>query len=244
MRPTTIAAVDQVGISPGDLCLDVGCGGGDVTVELARRVAPHGRAIGLDIDEVKLHLARAEAQGVPNVEFRKADSDAPFGDAEFDLVYARFLLSHLSDPAATLHRMHAALKPGGQVLVEDIDFSAQFSHPENQSLSRYREIYTRVVRRRGGDPHIGPRLPALLLDAGFTNVCLNVFQLAALEGEVKLLSPMTMESIADAAVADRLATREECGRLVAELYDLACNPRIVVGIVRVVQAWGRRTEGG
>ena len=58
MQPTTSALLDRVGVTPGMACLDVGCGGGDVTLELARRVIPGGSAVGADLDETKLSLAR------------------------------------------------------------------------------------------------------------------------------------------------------------------------------------------
>ena len=58
MGPSTRALLARSGIPPGATCLDVGCGGGDVTVELARAAGPTGRAIGVDLDEVALELAR------------------------------------------------------------------------------------------------------------------------------------------------------------------------------------------
>ena len=72
MLPSTEGLFDRVGIPSGATCLDAGCGGGDVTVELARRVGPHGRVIGLDLDEIKIEIARSEARdkGIDNVEFR------------------------------------------------------------------------------------------------------------------------------------------------------------------------------
>ncbi len=62
MLPTTLSLFDRVGITPGVVSLDVGCGGGDVTFELAQLVGPEGRAVGSDIDETKLELARREAE--------------------------------------------------------------------------------------------------------------------------------------------------------------------------------------
>src|SRR3954469_4264147 len=71
----TSALFDRLGVGAGLCCLDVGCGGGDVTLELARRVGPRGRVIGVDLDAAKLDLARQEAaaQGLINVEFRTLD---------------------------------------------------------------------------------------------------------------------------------------------------------------------------
>ena len=61
MRPSSMSLFDRLGLTDGLACLDVGCGGGDATLELARRVAPRGSVVGVDIDETKLQIARAEA---------------------------------------------------------------------------------------------------------------------------------------------------------------------------------------
>src|SRR5215216_2084494 len=90
----TSALFDRLGVGAGLRCLDAGCGGGDVTLELARRVGPRGRVIGVDLDQAKLDLARQDAaeQGISNVEFRALDVRIAELDTDFDLVYARFLL--------------------------------------------------------------------------------------------------------------------------------------------------------
>jgi hypothetical protein len=134
--------------------------------------------------------------------------------------------------------MRRVLQPGGVVIAEDIDFTGYFCYPDAAALWRYVELYTQAVRRRGGDPNIGPRL--LLLDVGFERVQMNVVQPAGTEGEVKLLNPITMENIADSVLAEGLATRNEVERVIAELYELSRDSRTVVSVPRVVQAWGYR----
>src|SRR5262245_4677860 len=74
-RPTTLALLARAGLRPGMSCLDAGCGGGDVTLDLARTVGPQGCVVGIDLDEIKLEAARAEAAaaGLSNLEFCVAD---------------------------------------------------------------------------------------------------------------------------------------------------------------------------
>jgi len=78
--------------------------------------------------------------------------------------------------------------------------------PRVEAFQRYHQLYCTVVRRRGGDPNIGPRLPILLSDGGFESVELTVVQPIGTVGEVKLISPLTLENIADAVLEDGLAT--------------------------------------
>jgi ubiquinone/menaquinone biosynthesis C-methylase UbiE len=105
----------------GQLCLDVGCSGGDVTLELARRIGPCAKAVGADIDETQLDIARREAaaQGIRNVEFRLFDiraADEGIGSG-FDVVYARFLLTHLDNPFSAIAAFYRYLWPGGLAIL-------------------------------------------------------------------------------------------------------------------------------
>jgi ubiquinone/menaquinone biosynthesis C-methylase UbiE len=244
MRPTTLDLLRRAGIQPGMTCLEVGCGGGDLACDMAQMVGSAGKIVATDIDEKKLEIAgqEAHAQQLKNVEFRLADITESDPGTSFDLVHARFLLTHLANPAQALARMRQALQPGGIVVIEDIDFRGHFSHPETTALGRYVELYTETVRRRGADANIGPRLPALLRETGFEDVRMNVVQPAGSDGEVKLLNPLTMENIADAVLAEGLASADEVDRLVAELYEFARTPGTVASMPRVVEAWGSRPE--
>src|SRR5262245_2888606 len=110
MRPTTLSLFDRVGIGARMTCLDVGCGGGDVTLDLACLVGHEGRVVGWDVDEIKLELARREAEekGFGNVEYRLSDIGRSEATSEFDVVYSRFLLTHLSDPAGAIAKFGRA----------------------------------------------------------------------------------------------------------------------------------------
>lgn len=241
MWPTSRILFETAEIRAGMAVLDVGSGGGDVTFELARLVGPTGRVVGLDMDETKLQLARQEAaqQGLDNVAFEPIRLERDTLPPEFDVVYARFLLTHLSDPPAAVRQMRQGLKPGGVLIVEDIDCSGCFCYPDHPSFRRAVELYSKTVRSRGGDPDIGPKLPLLLLDAGLTSVQMNVVQPAGFEGEIKQIMPITLENVADAVIASGLATRDELNSLLADLREQADDRRAVVSNPRVVQAWGR-----
>jgi ubiquinone/menaquinone biosynthesis C-methylase UbiE len=225
-------------------CLEVGCGGGDVALDLARMVGPEGNVIGTDVDSAKIEIAQREARAgqVSNVEYRLADITQDSFEEKFDFVHARFLLTHLPIPGVALAKMREALRPGGVVVLEDIDFRGHFCHPDSPAFWRYIELYSEIVKRRGGDAYIGPRLPALLSEAQFENIQMNVVQPAGIGGEVKLMAPLTMENIADAVVAEGLTNRTEVEDLVVKLYEYACTPYTVSSMPRVVEAWGSRSK--
>src|SRR5262245_537260 len=168
MWPTTSVLLERVGVAASARCLDMGCGGGDVTVALAR-LAPDGFVVGVDMDASKLDIARSEAKdaGLANVDYRVLDAmKPPIDNEQFDLIYVRFLLTHLPDPALALTHMCGRLAPGGALVVEDIDFTGSFCYPDNAAFRRYVQLYTDAVIGRGGDPNIGIRLPTLLRATG------------------------------------------------------------------------------
>jgi SAM-dependent methyltransferase len=240
--PTTSVLLERVGVAASSRCLDMACGGGDVTMALAR-LAPDGFVVGADIDEPQLDIARREAAeaGLANVDYRVLDVMQPPGDDEqFDLIYVRFLLTHLPDPSLALTHLCARLAPGGALVVEDIDYTGSFCHPDNAAYRRYVQLYTDAVTRRGGDPNIGRRLPSLLRATGLADRQMNVVQPAGWDGEVKTMAPVTLEAIADAVLAAGLCTVEELNKTVDDLYAFAADDGSVLSTPRIVQVWGRR----
>ena len=243
MRPYALRLFDRLGICEGMACLDVGCGGGDVTLELARIVGRSGKVVGTDLDTVKLDAARSEseAQGLKNVEFRLADENQSETPERFDFVFARFLLTHVPKPVQILRQMLNSTAPGGLLTVVDVDFSGYFCYPDCAALRQYVQLYTEAVRRRGGDANIGYRLPKLLSELQLNDVRMNIIQPAGLTGEVKLMSPMTMQYVTEAVLAENLASAQEIDRIVSELCTFAESKETLLSGPRCVEAWGRRS---
>ena len=237
----TIRLLSRIRVERGARCLDAGCGGGDVTLELARIAGPDGEAVGIDRDEIKLDLARAEAAaaGLDNVSYRAADVTELDAEGEFDVVYSRFLLAHLADPAAAMDRLVAAARPGGLVVMEDIDFSGAFCHPESRAYRRFFELFPAAVRAHGGNPAFGPELPGVMARAGVRGLDVRVVQATGRDPDVKLMPALTFENSMDAVVGAGLARREAVEAMVDELYAFAADPESLLALPRVVQAWGR-----
>jgi 2-polyprenyl-3-methyl-5-hydroxy-6-metoxy-1,4-benzoquinol methylase len=206
-NPATLMMLDSLGVAAGWRCLALGAGGGHLAMELARRVGPAGAVVGIDLDEELLQLARAEAaeQGLDNITFRVGDVE-DFVETGLDLAYARMLLMHLRDPQRTINRMARALRPGGVVAVEDANFAACFTYPPCPAYDKWSNWSQQIVRARGGDPNLGPRLPSLLSDAGLTDVQVRLAQPAYLAGAHKQLQALSMAKQRTAALAPHQRT--------------------------------------
>lgn len=243
--PTTSDLLRRAGSEPGMSCLDVGCGGGEVSLELARLVGPEGRVTGIDMDEIKLGLGReaATARGIDNVEFRVADVSDWRETTTYDLVYCRFLLQHLRRPLDLLVNMWAAVRPGGALVVEDADFEAAFCDPPNDGYEFWKRTYCTVLERRGGDPLLGRKLYRYFSEAGIPDPHLDVAQLAQTSGEAKTLALLTLEATADPVVAEGVASETEVTAAIASLTSFTADPSTVLGSPRVFQVWATRPIG-
>jgi SAM-dependent methyltransferase len=244
LEPSTSRLLAAVGLGAGMRCLDLGCGGGDVTLAMAHVVGPEGAVVGIDMDDVQIDLARrdAAAAGVAHVEFRAGDATTLDASTEYDLVYARLLLTHLPDPHAGLQRMVDAVKPGGTVVVEDLDHSAVFSYPPCTALDQWVALYNEVARRRGGDPEIGPKLPGMFRRAGLDDLRVEVAQPVFTAGPGKQMHRITLDNVRDALLQEGVATREDLDSIAADLDAFAADPDTLTALPRIFQVVGRRPE--
>jgi SAM-dependent methyltransferase len=159
-------------LRPGLDLLDVGCGPGTLTVDLARHVAP-GRVVGVDTSAEVVAQAEefaAGAEGAPAVRFEAGDFRALDTGDGYDVVHAHQVLQHLRDPVTALRAMAGLARPGGVVAARDADYSGMVWAPGNAGLDRWREVYLAVTRRNGADADAGRHLPAWARAAGLTDV--------------------------------------------------------------------------
>jgi ubiquinone/menaquinone biosynthesis C-methylase UbiE len=159
-------------LKPHMKILDIGCGPGTITADLAELV-PDGHVTAVDHAPGILDQARAVAaeRGLENVEFGVADVHAlEYPDDTFCVVHAHQVLQHVGDPVQALREMYRVTKPGGFIAVRDADYSAMPWYPEVPGMTDWQDLYLRVARANGGEPAAGRRLKAWALAAGIRDI--------------------------------------------------------------------------
>jgi len=154
----------KVGIKDADLILDVGCGSGMVTRDIAGLTK--GEVIGIDGSPEMIEVARIVLEEHDNVELLVGDAHAiPFCDNTFDITTCNLLLMWSSDPQKVVKEMTRVTKRGGIVLASlEPDYGGKLHWPENPRVD---PIFAgEAIKRRGGDPHIGRKLRMLFVRAG------------------------------------------------------------------------------
>lgn len=169
--------LELIGLAPGQRVLDIGCGSGVVTRDIARRIGPDGQVVGIDASPRLLTVARelVEAAGLGDrVELREGDARAlPFGPGEFDVVLAVTVLAHVPEGERAIPEMVRVTRPGGRVGVFDFDGdSFLISHPD-RTLTR--RIVAAASDHAAVDGWLARRLPGLLGRAGVVDVQARAF---------------------------------------------------------------------
>jgi ubiquinone/menaquinone biosynthesis C-methylase UbiE len=208
-------------LRPGLGLLDIGCGPGTITLDLARLVAP-GRVLGIDREEGVLGEARELAAGVENLSFAAADVYAlDFADGSFDVVHAHQVLQHLADPVAALREMRRVCRPGGIVAARDGDYGTFVWHPADPVLDRWLELYHAVARANRAEPDAARWLLAWAHAAGFEDVAASASAWCWSTPDERAWwssswrDRITASAFAEQALAYGLATREELEEIAA-----------------------------
>jgi SAM-dependent methyltransferase len=229
-----------LGVREGWQCLEVGCGAGGVALWLAGQVGSAGRVVATDLDPRFL-----DGHGRANLDVRKHDiMTDPLEEAAFDLAHARAVLEHIPGRQRALERMISAVRPGGWLVLEAIDFGGVMA----AAMAHYVDppghapLYERTIRAieailtaAGGDANFGARLVRTLTDAGLVNIAAET-RTPLVAGGTENLVPGSVEHLAEHMVSTGLVTVSDVESVLAMTADRSCHyvpPPMVT-------AWGQR----
>lgn len=162
----------QAGLKAGMNVLDLACGSGVISCEIAKSIDP-GEVIGVDLSESMLEQAGKlkEREKIGNLTFQRGSAyELDFPEASFDFVYARLLFLHLADPVKVVKTVCRVLKPGGIFCAVDVDDRWLSVYPEPQSFESFHQSLIIAQQTEGGDPYVGRKLGSYFHQTGLTRV--------------------------------------------------------------------------
>ena len=219
--------------------LDVGCGSGVVTREIAKRVIPGGHAIGCDASPALLVEARqrADSTGLTDVmEFHEADCRSlPFPDGAFDAALAATVLAHVPDAGRAIREMVRVTRPRGRVAVFDFDAdSLVIAHPD-RALTR--RIVAATSDHAAVDGWLARRMPGIFTDLGLVDIRVRGFM--PIERERGTFYAGMAERAAEIAAKTGAITTEERERWLAQLATELDAGRFAGGRLHLF-TWGTK----
>lgn len=231
-----------LGVRNGWRCLEVGAGAGSVARWLADQAGPTGQVLATDLDTRFLH-----DHGRANLDVLIHNIVSDPLDGEFDLIHARAVLTHLAEGDKVLVRLAAALRPGGWILIEDIDFGpaaapalASYVTAPPSSVAAIERIYRAIAAvfvAVGADPAMGTRLTSALRDAGLTAIGAEIHAPVP-RGGSETWTRGSIEQLAGKMVATGLCSPGDI-----ELFlVLTADPAVYYAPPLMVSAWGQRSR--
>jgi len=235
LDPGTIRALEALGVGAGWRCLEVGAGGGSIAAWLSARVGPSGKIVATDLDTRYV----VERAGAPNVEVRRHDIVAdPLEEGAFDLVHSRLVLEHVPQRDAALAKLALALRPGGWLVLESVDYVSGVPVSELGAAehARSQDVRLREFGAAGLKADYGRQLPRLLREAGLVDVGNEgrVFVMAGGSPGARWFQ-LSMEQVRDRLVGPGKLTDAEVDRMLGLFADPAWAALSPI----IFAAWGR-----
>jgi ubiquinone/menaquinone biosynthesis C-methylase UbiE len=233
------AYLDLMVLAAGERVLDVGCGSGVVTREIAERVGAGGRVVGLDPSPALLAVARELAQeaGIGDrVEFREGSAlQLPFPDGSFDAVLCVTVLSHVPGGEGTIPELARVLRPGGRLGIFDLDTDmTAFTHAD-RALTR--RIVAAASDALAVDGWLARRLPLFFRQAGLVDIRVRGF--FPLETDPRGFYANLAERSADAALKAGAISDSERSAWLETLHAEQAHGLVIAGRLQIF-VWGRK----
>lgn len=232
--------IENGGSIEGKKFLDVGSGGGSVSLMVSQMVGAKGSVTSIDFDNEIIQLSKNDATSlnVKNISYRILDAYELDYENEFDIAYSRFLLSHLQRPAVVLNKMIKSLKKGGRIIIEDIDFSGHFCFPNSEAFDSYLNYFVTAAKNNGQNPNIGLSLFELFKSEQIDEIQFDVIQPFYNEGKGKWMAYFTMDKIKETVIKQKLADSNSIEKLLLELKRFTEDKNSLISLPRIFRVWG------
>jgi ubiquinone/menaquinone biosynthesis C-methylase UbiE len=236
--------LDQINIRSGASAVDIGCGPIGILDLLSERVGATGSVVGLEREERFVAMARAEIaqRGLSNVEVVQGDAlSTGLPKSAFDLVHERLVMINVPTREALLKEMISLLRPGGTIILEDIDDISYTCVPLHPSWTILLNAFHTTFHANGANAFIGRELTRYLREAGINNVRVKIHVGAVSPGEYRRTHLLSLlDALHEKVVHSGVLTETQLSEHRAALIDHLKDPDTLLIDKLLVQAWGQK----
>jgi ubiquinone/menaquinone biosynthesis C-methylase UbiE len=233
----------EINISKGMNVLVVGCGGGDETVTISKKVGPSGSVTAIDISPEQIQIAQEKIDELKlqNVTLKILAAEKLDSVKEsFDIAYCRMVLVHISDPKKVLNLMLDKVKSNGVLACEEPDISTCFTIPKSGAFEKHIGLLCKFIKSRGCDPDLGTKTYTIFKDIGCLNIKINFFQPAITDKRLKKAASLSAKSCAPQYISLGLATESEVNEMISKIEKDVVEEETLLGQCRMTQIYGRK----
>jgi 2-polyprenyl-3-methyl-5-hydroxy-6-metoxy-1,4-benzoquinol methylase len=236
--------LERASINNAARAADIGCGTGAVSRWMASRMGPAARVDAIDIAPEQIEVAKGiEVEGGASPIYYHLGSAYEPGLPEdvYDVVFCRLVLCHLKDPQKAVAQMARLLRPGGRLVLVDMDLRDTFTMPHCASYPAYiNECVIPYQTKINVDYSVGLKLPQLIMDAGLKTDFITADQPILRDGPGKHLWEKTWTFALQRAVPEGVVTMERGMELIAGMEKHTANPEVWVAVAKMFAAVGKK----
>lgn len=226
------------GLKKGMHVLEVGCGTGQFACWLADMVGPTGRVVAIDNSEEQLELAVKLAQDnkLTNIEFQLVSIYELEKLSEmFDIVFSRWVITHLLAPVDGLKAMYNKVKDTGLLINEVTHLDSVFTYPKLEVIDLFHDVWLQAIKHHGKDVDFAYKMPGILTSLGAKITNIKLHQPIANTIKARLLLSLTIKEAKRFILQAQISSEEEINDLIKKLEHLAYEQEIIIGLFRSMQ---------
>ncbi|WP_298622777.1 bifunctional 2-polyprenyl-6-hydroxyphenol methylase/3-demethylubiquinol 3-O-methyltransferase UbiG [uncultured Legionella sp.] len=220
---SSIKLVKDGGVSTGMTGLEIGCGSGEMTIELAKLVGVQGSLLAIDLSQDQLNHVQYMTRNYKNIRFKQWDVNylSDLGE-QFDFIYCRMVLHHVKDAYSAILQMKNCLKPGGIIICEEPSiFDSTFCSPPSKTYEQFTQWIRTCFTLNQCDFEIAHRLEQECASANFKVKQHTLFQPLLRTAKEKQIYSMALQDVTPQLIHLNIATQDEIDALSQDLLSLA-----------------------
>ncbi len=242
--PVSLRALEVAAAGTARRAADIGCGTGTIARWMAARMGSAGRVDAIDIapEQIEVASATPAEAGSATLHYQVGSAyDTGLPEHAFDLVFCRLVLCHLKEPGKAVEQMARLLRPGGRLVLVDMDLRDTFTMPPCEFYRTYvNECVIPYQTKIGVDYSVGLKLPQLMLEAGLCPDAVLVDQPTFREGPEKHLWEKTWTFALQRAVPEGIVTMERGMELIAGMEKHTASPDVWVAVAKMLAVIGTK----